>query len=96
MIKPKPMKKGSPAFRAHMSKMMKDTWAKRKTTAEKNIASASNALRNFDELTSRANKAGRRVSISLAEPAARVVTFNYCPSCGEHLARLYPYETGRV
>jgi len=69
---------GSKAHRAHMSRVMKEAWAKRR-----NRIKSREALANFSAIVS--NVAPDRED----EKPTRVVTFNYCPNCGEHLARLY-------
>jgi hypothetical protein len=87
------LKLGSKAHRAHMSEVMKASWAKRR-----NKIAAREALRGFSELTNRVSpKSGGTVRISRPEtntpvaavPVKRFVAFNYCPNCGEHLSLLY-------
>jgi len=80
------LKHGGKAHRAHMSRVMKASWAKRR-----NVIAAREALKNFSELTSKtADKPSGTVTIS-ADPQTRFVTLSYCPNCGEHLAN-YRYE----
>jgi hypothetical protein len=75
--------KRNAAYRAQMSRIMKETWAKRNKTKGRE------ALKNFSELTSKApvggGGGGGLATITTTAKRRRFVTLNYCPNCGVNL-----------
>jgi hypothetical protein len=73
--------KRSAAFRSKMSRIMTERWAFKRSRKQE---AAKRLIKNI--------AIGNSVELPTAVPVNRFKAFNYCPNCGVHLSRLYPYE----
>jgi len=69
--------KRNAAFRSKMSRIATERWAKIRSRKQ---AAATHLIKRI------------AISNSVTPDVARFQAFNYCPNCGVHLSRLYPYE----
>jgi hypothetical protein len=77
------MKKGrtmSAAQKAHLSRLQKQIWAEKRSRADKARIRLAERVLNHE-----------KPHVPVSEPVKRFMAFNYCPNCGTHLSRLYPY-----
>jgi len=87
------LKHGSKAHRAHMSRVMKESWARRRPARLKSLTEYRNERTKPIRIVHfAANKKAAAIPSSTTNSTTRLVAFNYCPNCGEHLAKFYPYE----